>query len=198
MMATNPLNNLNRYSILLASHSPRRRELLQMLGVDFDIAADIEVDESYPEDMPAHEVAAYLSEKKAEAHRAVMKPDQLIITADTVVINNGTVLGKPHSEENAREMLSRLSGHTHEVVTGVTISTDTKHVTFSACTKVEFARLTPDEIDFYVSRYKPLDKAGAYGIQEWIGAVGIKGIEGSYYNVMGLPVHRLYTELLKF
>ncbi len=197
-MTKNPLKNLSRYRILLASHSPRRRELLQMLGIDFEIAANIEVDESYPDDMPAHDVAVYLSEKKAEAHRAVMQPDQLIITADTVVINNGAVLGKPHSEENAREMLNDLSGHTHEVVTGVTISTSTKQVTFCACTKVEFAPLSTYEIDFYVSHYKPLDKAGAYGIQEWIGAVGIKGIEGSYYNVMGLPVHRLYTELLKF
>lgn len=197
-MATNPLNNLNRYDILLASHSPRRRELLQMIGIDFSIAATIDVDESYPDDMPAHDVAPFLSDKKAEAYRAVMLPDQLIITADTVVINKGTVLGKPHSEENAHEMLRELSGHTHEVVTGVTISTIKKHVTFSACTKVEFADLTSDEIEFYVTRYRPLDKAGAYGIQEWIGAIGIKNIEGSYYNVMGLPVHRLYTELLKF
>lgn len=197
-MATNPLNNLNRYDILLASHSPRRRELLQMIGIDFSIAATIDVDESYPDDMPAHDVAPFLSDKKAEAYRAVMLPDQLIITADTVVINKGTVLGKPHSEENAHEMLRELSGHTHEVVTGVTISTIKKHVTFRACTKVEFADLTSDEIEFYVTRYRPLDKAGAYGIQEWIGAIGIKNIEGSYYNVMGLPVHRLYTELLKF
>ncbi len=197
-MATNPLNNLNRYDILLASHSPRRRELLQMIGIDFSIAATIDVDESYPDDMPAHDVAPFLSDKKAEAYRAVMLPDQLIITADTVVINKGTVLGKPHSEENAHEMLRELSGHTHEVVTGVTISTIKKHVTLSACTKVEFADLTSDEIDFYVTRYRPLDKAGAYGIQEWIGAIGVKSISGSYYNVMGLPLHRLYNELREF
>lgn len=187
-----PLQNLQGKRILLASHSPRRHELLGMLGIDFSVADSIDVDESYPADIPVDTVAEYLSRKKAEAYSLTLKPDTVLITADTIVIVNGEILGKPHSEENAREMLKKLSGKKHKVITGVTISTTEKRHSFSAVTNVTFDSLTDVEIECYIKRYHPFDKAGAYGIQEWIGAVGIEGIEGSYYNVMGLPVHRLY------
>lgn len=190
-----PLRNLDGKKILLASHSPRRRELLGMLGIDFDIADIIEVDESYPADMPAESVAGYLSAKKGKAYLPTITPDTIIITADTVVIVDGVILGKPSSEERAKEMLKMLSGKSHKVVTGVTVSTSVKSVSFSAETKVTFDNLTDEEIDYYINKYRPYDKAGAYGIQEWIGAVGIKGIDGSFYNVMGLPVHKLYKHL---
>ena len=193
---TNPLNI--RYDILLASHSPRRRELLEMLNLQFSIADGIEVDETYPEFLAPEEVPSYLSRKKGEAYASRMKSGQLIITADTIVILDGEILGKPESPEHAKSMLRKLSGRTHKVVTGVTLTTTDKTETFSVSTAVEFAPLSDKVIDYYVDTFKPLDKAGAYGIQEWIGAVGIRGIHGSYYNVMGLPVHRLYNELLKF
>lgn len=190
-----PLRNLDGKKILLASHSPRRRELLGMLGIDFDIADIIEVDESYPDDMQAESVAEYLSAKKGKAYLQAITPDTIIITADTVVIVDGVILGKPSSEERAKEMLKMLSGKSHKVITGVTVSTSVKSVSFSAETKVTFDNLTDEEIDYYINKYRPYDKAGAYGIQEWIGAVGIKGIDGSFYNVMGLPVHKLYKHL---
>lgn len=192
----NPLNV--KYEILLASHSPRRRELMSMLGLNFNIADGLEVDESYPGSLTPEEVPSYLSRKKGEAYAEAITDNKLIITADTVVILDGYILGKPQSPQHAKEMLRRLSGRTHKVVTGVTLSTKEKIHTFSVATAVEFAPLTDEVIDYYVDTYMPLDKAGAYGIQEWIGAVGIRGIHGSYYNVMGLPVHRLYNELLKF
>lgn len=192
------LQNLDKYQVLLASASPRRRELLGQLGVKFEIATPIEVDESYPATMPAVEVAPFLSKLKAEAYKALIDANQLIITADTVVINDGEVLGKPISNDDAINMLSSLSGHTHEVVTGVTITSTEKQVTFSVCTQVEFAQLTTEEIREYVEVFAPMDKAGAYGIQEWIGCIGVKGINGSFYNVMGLPLHRLYSELKDF
>ena len=192
------LQNLDKYQVLLASASPRRRELLGQLGVKFEIATPIEVDESYPATMPAVEVAPFLSKLKAEAYKALIDANQLIITADTVVINDGEVLGKPISNDDAINMLSSLSGHTHEVVTGVTITSAEKQVTFSVCTQVEFAQLAAEEIQEYVEVFAPMDKAGAYGIQEWIGCVGVKGINGSFYNVMGLPLHRLYSELKDF
>lgn len=192
------LQNLDKYQVLLASASPRRRELLGQLGVKFEIATPIEVDESYPATMPAVEVAPFLSKLKAEAYKALIDANQLIITADTVVINDEEVLGKPISNDDAINMLSSLSGHTHEVVTGVTITSAEKQVTFSVCTQVEFAQLTTEEIREYVEVFAPMDKAGAYGIQEWIGCIGVKGINGSFYNVMGLPLHRLYSELKDF
>ena len=192
------LSHLRRYRILLASASPRRRELLERLSVDFEIAVGWEVDESYPDEMPVDDVAAYLSRKKADAYKIDMADDELVITADTVVINNGAVLGKPQSATEAIEMLRSLSGHTHKVITGVTITTRQKQVTFSAVTEVEFATLDDIEIADYVETFKPLDKAGAYGIQEWIGCIGVKNINGSFYNVMGLPLHRLYSELKSF
>lgn len=192
------LDNLNKYDILLASASPRRRELLERLGIKFSIATNKDVDESYPDDMIAENVAPYISQSKATAYRADIKPNQLIITADTVVIAENKILGKPKNQDDAKNMLQLLSGNKHKVVTGVTISTIEKIITFSAITEVEFAPLSEKEIDFYIDTFRPFDKAGAYGIQEWIGCIGIKNINGSFYNVMGLPLHRLYTELKNF
>lgn len=194
----NPLENLQKYDILLASASPRRRELLAQLNVNFDVAPTINVDESYPASLSADEVAPLLSKIKADAYKLLITSNQLIITADTVVINNGRILGKPKSKGEAIEMLQTLSGHSHNVVTGVTITTANKQVTFAVDTTVEFAQLTNDEISWYVNTFTPLDKAGAYGIQEWIGCMGVKNINGSFYNVMGLPLHRLYNELKYF
>ncbi len=194
----NMLDNLRPYRVMLASASPRRRELLSQLLIDFEIATGKDVDESYPDDMPADEVAAYLSRQKADAYKADIAANELVITADTIVINNNTVLGKPATAQEAVEMLQSLSGHTHKVITGVTITSATRQVTFSAVTLVEFATLDDAEIHHYVDTFTPLDKAGAYGIQEWIGCIGVRNINGSYYNVMGLPLHRLYSELKNF
>lgn len=192
------LSNLNEYKLLLASASPRRQELLRMLGVQFDIVQGINVDESYPENMPADDVAAYLSRKKAEAYLPHIEDNQLLITADTIVINDSFVLGKPADNDSAIDMLHALADNTHKVITGVTIATTQHQTTFDAVTEVTFGPLSDDEIEYYVSNFAPFDKAGAYGIQEWIGCIAVRSINGSYYNVMGLPVHRLYTELKKF
>lgn len=181
--------------LLLASASPRRRELIRFLGAEVENAPLIEVDETFPADLPAEEVPEYLSRLKAEPYRATLSPDEVLVTADTVVINNGKVVGKPHSEEEAAEMLRSLSGHPHRVVTGVTLTTTEGSISFSEHTDVEFAPLTDEEIAAYVATHHPLDKAGAYGIQEWIGYIGVKSITGDYYNVMGLPLHALYTHL---
>ena len=193
-----PLQNLNNYKILLASASPRRRELLSQIYPDFEIAPSIEVDEVYPSSMPAVDVAPHLSQLKANAYKSLITDNQLIITADTVVINNNAVLGKPSSKSEAIEMLGLLSGKRHNVITGVTITTASRQTTFSANTEVEFSTLDRNEISWYVDKYMPLDKAGAYGIQEWIGCIGVKKINGSFYNVMGLPLHKLYNELKSF
>lgn len=189
------MENLKKYRVMLASASPRRRELLGMLDIDFTLAPPREIDEVYHDSLAASEVAPYLSRLKAEAYRTDMPADALVITADTVVVCDGEIMGKPHSEAEAARMLRRLSGNTHQVVTGVSVSTADRTETFSAVTQVEFADLTDEEIDYYVSRYRPMDKAGAYGIQEWIGCIGVKRIDGSFYNVMGLPLHRLYSVL---
>ncbi len=194
----NPLKNLKKYNILLASASPRRRELLAQLNVTFEVAPTIDIDESYPASLPVDEVAPSLSKIKADAYKSLITSNQLIITADTVVINKEEILGKPKSTDEAIEMLQSLSGHSHNVVTGVTITTVNKQVTFAVGTNVEFAQLTDEEISWYVNTFTPLDKAGAYGIQEWIGCMGVKNINGSFYNVMGLPLHRLYHELKHF
>ena len=193
-----PLDNLYKYEVLLASASPRRRELLAQLNIDFEIAPSIDIDESYPSSMVATEFAPHQSLLKANAYKDLITNNQLIITADTVVINDGKVLGKPASKQEAFDMLKSLSGHVHSVVTGVSITTAYQQITFSADTQVEFAPIEDDEIKWYVDHFSPLDKAGAYGIQEWIGCIGIRNINGSYYNVMGLPLHRLYCELKKF
>ncbi len=197
-MKMKPLENLLKYEVLLASNSPRRRELLGDLGVKFSVCVIPDIDESYPEELPAMDVAAYISKVKADAYEKLITASQLIITADTVVICDGEVLGKPSDKADAVSMLKRLSGKVHYVVTGVTITTATRKETFSVVSEVEFAELEDGEIDYYVENYSPLDKAGAYGIQEWIGCMGVKRISGSFYNVMGLPLQRLYTELKKF
>ncbi len=192
------LESLDRYRIVLASASPRRRELLAMLDLDFEVRPLKDIDESYPAELDAMEVPGYIAAKKCEAYLPLMAPDELVITADTVVICDGQVLGKPADEADACRMLSMLSGKSHTVVTGVAVAASGRMLSESVATRVVFADLSAEEIAEYVERYRPLDKAGAYGIQEWIGAVGIKGIEGSFYNVMGLPLHVLYGLLRRF
>ncbi len=181
--------------IILASGSPRRRELLAGLGYDFEVRLIDGIDETYPDNLSGKEIAAHISCSKAEAYRSTMGNDELIITADTIVYLDGTVLGKPKDEAEARTMLRNLSGKTHQVITGVTLLSQQHTRTFASVSNVTFANLSDDEIDHYVTHYHPLDKAGAYGIQEWIGFVGVERIEGSYFNVMGLPVQRLYKEM---
>ena len=190
-----PLDNLKSYDIILASGSPRRRELLSMLDIDFRVDTSHSVDETVPDGLSADEVAPYLSRLKAMAYPISAGEHNLVIAADTVVIIDGEVLGKPVDKNDACRMLDCLQGREQKVITGVTVRTAEGSQTFSAESSVEFAPLTEEEIAFYVRKYKPLDKAGAYGIQEWIGAAGIKGINGSFYNVMGLPVQRLYAYL---
>lgn len=196
-MIKTPLKNSST-KILLASGSPRRRELLAMIAPDFAVAPGRDVDESYPSDIPAEKVAEYLSKVKADAYIDLLADDEIIITADTVVIIDGRILGKPAGRDDAVAMLRSLSGRRHKVVTGVTVTAKDRSISFDETTVVEFAPLSDDEIDAYVDTFRSYDKAGAYGIQEWIGAVGIKGIEGCYYNVMGLPVHTLYHRLKEF
>ena len=191
------LENLNKYKIVLASNSPRRKELLSGLGVDYVVKTLPDVDETYPEGLNEEDIAKHIARGKAEAYREVMNDDELVITADTIVWLEGTVMGKPKDEEDAREMLRRLSGKTHQVVTGVCLTTTSMQKTFATVTDVTFSNLTEEEIDYYVTRYRPMDKAGSYGIQEWIGFVGVENLSGSYFNVMGLPIQRLYTELKK-
>lgn len=189
---------VNDYKIILASNSPRRRELLAGLGIEFEVRVLPGIDESYPASMPAAETAEYIAGKKAAAYRQVMADDELVITADTVVIVGDEVLGKPADTQMAAQMLRKLSGRTHQVMTGVCITTSEQTVSFSVKTDVTFKQLAEDEIEYYIKKYQPLDKAGAYGIQEWIGYIGCTGLNGSYYNVMGLPVQRIYTELQRF
>ncbi|MFI3240269.1 MAG: Maf family nucleotide pyrophosphatase [Bacteroidales bacterium] len=192
------MNNLNRYDIILASASPRRQELLKSLDINFRVEIINGIDESYPTYLESDNVALYISQKKAKSYQSLITDNQLVITADTIVVVDSQILGKPKDCEDAKCMLRALSGRTHKVITGVAITTADKEVAFDAVTIVEFAELTDDEIEYYVTRYNPADKAGSYGIQEWIGAIGVKSISGSYYNVMGLPLHRLYTELRGF
>lgn len=192
-----PLANIKNYRLILASKSPRRQQLLADLGLSFEVIT-LDVDESFPESMPVNEVAAFLAEKKASAFTGSLNENSLVITADTIVAQGNTVLNKPDGEEHAREMLQILSGKKHEVITGVCLMSQTKKVVFSAKTDVWFKELSEAEIDFYIENYKPFDKAGAYGIQEWIGYIGIYRIDGSYFNVMGLPVQQLYTQLSIF
>ncbi len=193
-----PLENIQHYKIVLASNSPRRRELLSGLNLEYTVRVLPDIDESYPDTLKGEEIPMYISREKAEAYRNSMAEDELIITADTVVCINEKVLGKPRTQEEAKEMLRELSGKTHQVITGVCLMTCGLQRTFSATTQVTFDVLTEDEIEFYVEKFRPLDKAGAYGVQEWIGFVGVSRLEGSYFNVMGLPVQRLYQELKKF
>lgn len=189
---------LENYKVILASNSPRRRELLGMLDIPFEIAESRDIEETYPADLDPEKVPEFLSRLKAEAYSDSITPDNILITADTVVICGNEILGKPASGEDAVDMLMKLSGRSHKVVTGVCVTSAGYQESFSTVTIVEFDSLRANEIEYYVSHYSPLDKAGAYGIQEWIGAVGVKGIDGSFYNVMGLPVNRLYNVLRKF
>ena len=184
--------------IILASNSPRRRELLAGLDLDFEVKVIKGIDESYPETLAPDKVAQYIAAKKADAYVPAIHEDDLVITADTVVIVDNDILGKPHDESEAKAMLRRISGRSHQVVTGVCLVTKDKRREFSVSTDVTFRSLSESEIDYYVSHYRPFDKAGAYGIQEWIGYVGVTGLNGSYFNVMGLPVQRIYAELQHF
>ena len=210
-----------KYKIILASNSPRRRELLAGLDVNFEVKVLRGIDESYPEDFDAYDVAEYIAQKKADAYRSLLNGDEtsedsssdksssddlLILTADTVVIapaadeqndreGKGIILGKPQNADDAVRMLKMLSGKTHHVVTGVCLTTKKEQRKFSVCTEVSFKEFEEWEINYYITHYKPFDKAGAYGIQEWIGYIGCTGLKGSYYNVMGLPVQRIYEEL---
>ena len=186
------------YHIILASNSPRRKELLSGLGIEYEVRTLPDIDESYPVELQGGDIPLYISKEKADAYKSLLRPNQLIITADTIVWLNGHVLGKPEGYEDAIHMLQQLSGQTHEVFTGVTLTTTQKQHSFYAETKVTFAQLSNAEITYYVNHYKPFDKAGSYGVQEWIGYIGVERIVGSYFNVMGLPVQRLYTELKKF
>ena len=179
----------------MASNSPRRRELLAGLGLSYEVRVIDGIDESYPHNLPVEEIPSFISQKKAEAY--TLADSELLITADTIVCLDNEVLGKPKDNADACRMLGKLSGRTHQVITGVTIKTTEWVHSFSCTSNVTFAQLTEQEIDYYVKTYHPLDKAGAYGIQEWIGYIGVTRLEGSYFNVMGLPVQRLYTELKK-
>jgi septum formation protein len=189
------LPNLKQYKIVLCSNSPRRKELLKGLGLNFQTRIIDGIDESYDKSLPGEDIAKMISEKKAESYKATMSSDELIITADTIVYVDGEVLGKPQNKIDADRMLKMISGKCHDVITGVCLLTSNKRISFSVKTKVSFAQITDDEISFYIENYKPYDKAGAYGIQEWIGYIGVDSIQGSYFNVMGLPVQRLYSEL---
>lgn len=189
---------LDPYNVILASNSPRRKELLSGLGIQYTVQTLPNIDESYPEDLSGADIPQYIAEQKASAYSEHMAEDDLIITADTVVILGDEVLGKPKDANDAYRMLRALSGQTHQVITGVCITTKKKKITFSAQTDVTFVELTDDEITWYVDTYKPMDKAGSYGVQEWIGYIAVSSMNGSFYNVMGLPVQLLYHELKKF
>ena len=191
------LDNLKKYKVILASNSPRRKELLAGLGVDYEVRTLPDVDESYPETLQGADIPLYIAKEKADAYVAMMQPGELMITADTIVWLDGKVLGKPRDREDALQMLRTMSGRTHEGFTGVCITTTDWQRSFTAQTEVRFATLSEEEIAYYVDNFQPMDKAGAYGVQEWIGFIGVENISGSYYNIMGLPVQKLYRELLK-
>lgn len=186
------------YKVLLASNSPRREELLRGIDIDFEIKVLPDIDESYPTDMPNEEVAEYVALKKARSYTNSLKEDELIITADTVVLLDNKIYGKPTNKKEAKEMLQNLSGKTHCVISGVCLTSTAKQTSFSVASDVEFSTLTNQEIEYYINRYAPFDKAGSYGVQEWIGYIGVMHISGSYFNIMGLPIQRLYRELLSF
>jgi|UniRef100_UPI0015B621E0 septum formation protein len=192
------LDNLKKYNIVLASNSPRRKELLQRMGVNFKVRTLFGIDESYPDSLRGEDIVRYISRNKAQAYRSSMAPNELLITADTIVYVEGEVMGKPKTAEQAKEMLHKLSGKSHQVITGVTIVTADRTEDFGVTSQVKFAEITDEEINFYVDNYLPFDKAGAYGIQEWIGIVAVEEIKGSYFNVVGLPVQRLYQKLKTF
>ena len=181
--------------LILSSNSPRRKELLAGLDIPFEVRVVKGIDESFPDDLPTDEIAEFVSKKKAAAY--AVAEDEIVITADTIVVLDGEVLGKPRDLDDATAMLRRLSGRTHRVITGVTLKNEVKQTSFSVVSEVTFKSLSDDEISYYVHRYQPLDKAGAYGIQEWIGYVGVTSLSGSYFNVVGFPVQRIYEVLRK-
>ena len=189
------LDNIKKYRIVLASASPRRKELMQGLDVEFEVRSLPDVDESFPPELQGGDIPLHIAKKKADAYRPQMAADELVITADTIVWLDGTALGKPADEADAWRMLRNMSGKTHSVFTGVAITTKSEQRCFVAQSDVTFANLADDEIEYYIAKYKPMDKAGSYGAQEWIGYIGMQNIVGSYFNVMGLPVQRLYAEL---
>ena len=191
------LHHLVSKNIILASKSPRRQDLLKGLDIEFSIQTK-DIEELYPEDMPSQEVPAYLSKLKASAFEQELSENDILITSDTIVILGDEILEKPKSEKEAKEMIAKMSGKTHTVVTGVAITSSSKQVVFSDHTQVTFCDLSAEEITYYIEKYQPFDKAGSYGVQEWIGYVAIHKLEGSYFTVMGLPLHRLYEELKKF
>ena len=191
------LDNLEKYEILLASNSPRRKELLGGLDIKYRVISLPDIDESYPEDMDADSVPLYIAEKKAAAYTYAQctTGNTLIITADTVVICDGEIMGKPVSSEDAKDMLRKLSGKTHKVITGVCVKTTSDKISFASTSLVTFSDISDEEIDYYIAKYSPYDKAGSYGIQEWIGYIAVERIDGSYFNVMGLPIQKLYNIL---
>lgn len=192
------LENLDKYKVILASNSPRRKELLSGLGIRYEVKTLPDIDESFPEGLDAVDIPVYIARAKANAYRPIMEEKELIITADTIVWLDGKVMGKPCNEADARRMLKALSGKTHQVITGVCLTTFVYQKSFATVTDVTFSCLSDEEIEYYIEHYRPMDKAGSYGIQEWIGFVGVERISGSYFNVVGMPIQRLYTELKTF
>ena len=190
-------NRLKSKNLILASGSPRRQELLKSLGVPFEIRLK-EIDENYPKHLKRSEISDYLAQLKSNAFAEELNPKDLLITSDTIVWYHNMALGKPKSKDDAFQMLQKLSGKTHEVITSVCLKSLQKEDIFNCITKVTFKELSSEEIQFYIDNYNPMDKAGAYGIQNWIGQIGVTKIEGSYFNVMGFPIHKIYSQLLKF
>lgn len=189
---------LESYRIILASNSPRRKELLTGLGISFEVLTLPSIEESFPDTLKGGEIPLFLAKKKCDAYHELLKDNTLVITADTIVWHQGEVLGKPKDRREAIEMISKLSGDSHTVYTGVCVRSHEKEVSFYSESEVFFDKLTLSEIEYYVDTFKPFDKAGSYGVQEWIGYIGVKRIEGSYFNIMGLPIQRLYQELKAF
>jgi len=197
------LDNLKKYNIILASGSPRRKQLLEGLGIEFSQHVLRNIDESFPDTLLAEEVAQFIAHKKSEAYLKDMADNDLVITADTIVVaddgcGRNVILGKPHERSEAVAMLRMLSNKTHKVITGCCIVTKDRQRVFSVSTEVTFKQLSDEEIEYYVDTFRPYDKAGAYGVQEWIGYIGVTGLSGSYFNVMGFPIQRVYTELAEF
>ena len=191
------IEELDKYIYILASHSPRRQQLLHELGLRFEVVTR-DWTENYPADLKGEEIALFVANEKAKAFNSEVKDNEIVITADTIVWCNNKVLDKPAGKEDARRILREISGNTHEVITGVCLLSKKKQTSFCSSTKVTFTELSDEEINFYISKYSPYDKAGAYGIQEWIGIAACSRIEGSYFNVMGLPVEQVYHELQEF
>jgi len=190
--------HLSTYTVWLASQSPRRQELLRGIDIPFEVNVLPDIDESFPEELKAEAIPLFLAKKKGDAYQSLLDEKTIVITADTIVWLDHRVLGKPQDETDAMNMLRQLSGRAHYVYTGVSVRSLSKQVDFVADSEVRFAQLTDEEIHYYVSTYRPMDKAGSYGVQEWIGYIAVESIQGSFYNVMGLPIHQLYEVLKKW